>query len=80
MSVSKLLKNSGIYVIVSMLQKCISFFLLPLYTAFLTPADYGILNVVSSISSLLSVFFLLSLNSAGARFYYTYLNDEQYVK
>jgi len=80
MSTSKLLKNSGIYIFVSVLQKAISFFLLPVYTVFLTPADYGTLNVIISISSLLSVFFLLSLNSAGARFYYQYLDDEQHIK
>jgi len=77
---SRFFINSGIYVVVSILQKAISFFLLPLYTAFLTPADYGTLNVVLSLSSLLSVFFILSLNSAGARFYYKHLDDEQYIK
>jgi O-antigen/teichoic acid export membrane protein len=54
--------------------------LLPLYTAFLTPDDYGIFNVVISISSLLSVFFLLSLHGAASRFHYYYLNDDQQIK
>ena len=80
MSSSKLIKNSGIYVTVQVLQKGISFFLLPLYTAFLTPADYGTLNVVTSISSLLSVFFVLSLNAAAARFHYTHLDNEHQIK
>ena len=80
MSASKLFKNSGIYVIVSVLQKAIMFFLLPLYTAFLTPEDYGTLNVVLSISSLLSVLFLLSLNGAATRFHFQYLNDDKKIK
>jgi O-antigen/teichoic acid export membrane protein len=80
MPTSKFLKNSGIYIVVSILQKAIGFFLLPLYTAFLTPDDYGILNVVLSISSLLSVFFILSLNGAASRFHYIYLDDELHIK
>jgi len=80
MSTSKLLKNSGIYAVVSVLQKAIMFFLLPLYTAFLTPEDFGVLNVVISISSLLSVFFLLSLHGAATRFHYLYLDDENRIK
>jgi len=79
-SATKFLRNSGIYVVVSVLQKAISFFLLPVYTAFLTPDDYGTLNVVMSISALLSLFFFLSLTSAAARFHYTHLDDELQIK
>lgn len=62
------------------LQKGISFFLMPLYTTFLSPADYGILGVVSSISSFLSVFITLGLESAAARFYYKYNKEAGYAK
>ena len=62
------------------LQKGISFFLMPLYTAFLSPADYGILGVVSSVSTFLSVFITLGLEAAAARFYYKNNKDEQYAK
>lgn len=62
------------------LQKGISFFLLPLYTAFLSPADYGILGVVSSVSTFLSVFITLGLEAAAARFYYKNNKDEGYAK
>lgn len=62
------------------LQKGISFFLMPLYTTFLSPADYGILGVVSSISSFLSVFISLGLESAAARFYYKYNKEAGYAK
>lgn len=62
------------------LQKGISFFLMPLYTAFLSPADYGILGVVSSVSSFLSLFISLGLETAAARFYYKNNKDEGYAK
>lgn len=62
------------------LQKGISFFLMPLYTAFLSPVDYGILGVVSSISSFLSVFISLGLETAAARFYYKNNKDEGFSR
>lgn len=80
MQIPKILQNSVIYTIISVLQKGISFFLMPLYTAFLSPADYGILGVISSVSSFLSVFITLGLESAAARFYYKNNKDEGYAK
>ena len=80
MAGATLLKNSGIYVVVSVLQKAVIFFLLPLYTAFLTPDDFGTVNVVLSISSLLSIFFCLSLQGAAARFHYQAGDDSEKLK
>jgi len=48
--------QSGIYVLGGILQRSVGFFLLPLYTSFLTPEDYGIAGLISvSISLLLPV-------------------------
>lgn len=80
MKIPKILQNSAIYTIIMVLQKGISFFLMPLYTAFLTPADYGVLGVVTSVSSFLSVFITLGLEAAAARFYYKNNKDEKYAK
>jgi O-antigen/teichoic acid export membrane protein len=80
MSTTKFVKNSMIYIVVSILQKAIMFFLLPLYTAFLTPEDFGVLNVVLSISAFLSVLFLISLNSAAMRFHYNHPDDDVKIK
>ena len=80
MAAPKVLSNSIIYTGVTVLQRCISFFLLPLYTTYLTPADYGITGVVASISGLLAIFTTLGLTSACSRFYYKYKGDPVYVK
>ena len=80
MAAPKILSNSIIYTGVSILQRCISFFLLPLYTTYLTPADYGITGVVASISGLLSIFTTLGVTSACSRFYYKYKGDPAYVR
>lgn len=80
MTVPKILGNSVIYTAVTILQKCVSFFLLPLYTTYLTPADYGITGVVTSFSSLLAIFTTLGLDSACSRFYYKYGGNPDYSR
>ena len=80
MQIPKILQNSAIYTVIMVLQKGISFFLMPLYTAFLSPSDYGILGVVSSVSTFLAVFITLGLEAAAARFYYKNNKNEDYAK
>lgn len=70
MKLPKLIKNSAIYTFVQFLQKGVGFFLLPLYTAKLTPADYGVLNIVTSFSSIMSILILLGLQGAATRFHF----------
>ena len=70
MKLPKIVTNSALYSFTTLLQKGASFFLLPLYTAFLTPEDYGIVNVVTSVSSFLAVLIMMSLNGAATRFHY----------
>ena len=45
---SKVLENSFLYTFSSLLAKAVGFLLLPVYTLFLTPEDYGITNLVNS--------------------------------
>ena len=80
MAVPKIFSNSIIYTGVTVLQRCVSFFLLPLYTTYLTPSDYGITGVVGSVSGLLSIFTTLGLTAACSRFYYKHKGDEEYSK
>lgn len=48
----------------------LGFILLPLYTHYLTPSDYGILSVITAITAFLSRLFLMSLHSAASRFHF----------
>lgn len=80
MRVPKIFQNTAIYMVVMVLQKGLSFFLLPLYTSFLSPSDYGILGVVTSISSLLAVFITMGLDAAAARYYYKNKQDAEFSK
>lgn len=75
MKLPNIFKNSAIYTFVQFLQKGVGFFLLPLYTAMLTPADYGILNIVTSFSGFMSVLILLGLQGAASRFHFDDTDD-----
>lgn len=47
--IKKILNDSSIYSIEPILKKIVLFFLLPLYTAYLTPSDYGVLEYIITI-------------------------------
>ena len=70
MRIPTIAKNSSLYTIAQFLQKGIGFLLIPLYTNFLTPEDYGIMNLLTSIMGFLSFFIMLSLHAAAQRFHY----------
>lgn len=77
MKFPKIVTNSALYSFTTLLQKGASFFLLPLYTAFLSPEDYGIVTVVASVSSFMAVLIMMALNGAATRFHYRN-SDEDY--
>ena len=47
-SISKSFSNSTIYFFTSVLQKALSFFLLPIYTIYLGTEDYGLVSLILS--------------------------------
>ena len=73
-------KNSFFYVVTNILQKGVAFLLLPVYTRFLSPEDYGILAVVGAISGTLFILFSLCLNGAMTRYYFSYKNEPELLK
>ncbi|OQY51870.1 MAG: hypothetical protein B6247_18305 [Candidatus Parabeggiatoa sp. nov. 2] len=58
------------YLISSILSKGVGFFLLPIYTHYLTPEDYGILASIESFAKLLPIFISLYIDTAFGRYYY----------
>lgn len=53
------------------------FILLPIYTRFLTPSDYGILNNVQVINSILVILYTLALNRAIFRLYFDFKTEKE---
>lgn len=63
-----LLKNIGVFTLGSFGSKILSFLLVPLYTAVLSTAEYGTVDLVTSTASLLTPILLLSIFDATLRF------------
>jgi O-antigen/teichoic acid export membrane protein len=72
----KLFKESLIYGLSGYVGKFIGVFLLPLYTAALIPADYGILDLLGTIS-LVSTFLIVSGTDAAFGYFYFRKEFEQ---
>ncbi len=76
----KVFFNAIIYTGSGLLLKCFSFFLLPLYTIYLTTEDYGITSIVTSFISTASFVVAFSLFSAIMRFYVDLKDDSEKLK
>lgn len=71
-----LFKHSFIYSIGNISNKVIAFALIPLYTYYLTPAQYGILSLIELAGYIVSMFLGFGISQSILRFYYEQ-NDEQ---
>ena len=74
------LANSFYYTFSSFLVKAFGFFLLPVYTAYLSPGDYGITNLAHSFLSVATFLVSFSLYAAIPRFFVEYKEDQEKVK
>lgn len=76
---SRFFKNSILYTIGSMMTSLIGLFLLPVYTKYLNPAEYGIMSTILTLMGMIQLFLNLSLPGAVTRIYYDFSNnsDEQ---
>ncbi len=68
-------KDSIIYGIGGVLAKSVSFFLLPIYTRIFTPAEYGTIEMLTVISSLLGTVLLLGMSSAQSMYFFKYKKE-----
>jgi O-antigen/teichoic acid export membrane protein len=71
-----LLGGAAVYVLGNLLQKAAAFLLIPLYTYYLSPGDFGITGIVQSANQILTIVLALGINSAIQRYYYEYYEDE----
>ena len=66
----KILSSAPWYLISSLFTKAIGLILLPVYTRYLSPSDYGVLANLESFLRLLPVLISLYMDTAFLRFYY----------
>jgi O-antigen/teichoic acid export membrane protein len=76
---NKLVSNLSFYTIGDMLPKAASFFLLPIYTTYLNPSEYGIVGAMTAFVAFLGIFLTLNFERSIFRLLYDY-KDEQVQK
>ena len=67
---TKLLRHAAVYGVGRILSKGISLFLLPFYTYYLTPVDYGVMEILSLVIMLGSMLAGFGISSGLMRHYY----------
>lgn len=74
------LRNSLLYTIGSMITPAIGLIMIPIYTDYLSPAEYGIMTTVQALVGMLQVFLLLSLDGSVNRFFFDFSDDKEKQK
>lgn len=65
-----LLTHSSIYGLGTVVSQLVAFILLPLYTRYLTPTDYGVLQTIGVSSGIIGIVVTIGIARALSRFYY----------
>ena len=73
----RFIKSSGIYFVGTVLTKLISFLLLPLYTSYISPADYGTYDLYNAYIMFLCSVLFLDIWSGIMRFMYEYTGENR---
>ena len=69
MSIRKVIKNTIWYSLAGYIPLISSFFLLPIYTKYLSPSDYGTIALIQTFVSIVSIFVTLQLHKAIGKFF-----------
>jgi O-antigen/teichoic acid export membrane protein len=75
-----LLFNSFVYVFGQFISKALGFVLLPIYTRFLLPEDFGITGTLGAYGALLSTVMLLGLNGSIGKHYFDHKSDPRLLR
>jgi O-antigen/teichoic acid export membrane protein len=69
-------KYSLIYVAGTALSRAIGFFMIPVYTRFIAPSDYGLMELIEIVISVMTIIMSLGVSEGMARFYYGEKGEE----
>jgi len=72
-----IVRNSIIYSTAAVVTKLGSFLLLPVWTAYLSPAEYGVIGTMSAYIAMCTPLLLLGIPNAAIRQYVDYIDDEK---
>jgi O-antigen/teichoic acid export membrane protein len=73
----ELLRHSAIYGLGSIVARVLGVLLLPLYTRYLSPADYGLIETLVALSAVLAALVAQGMKSAFFRFYFDSDDEER---
>jgi O-antigen/teichoic acid export membrane protein len=65
-----LLTHSSIYGLGTVIAQLVAFFMLPLYTRYLTPTDYGVLETIGISNGIIGIVVTVGIARSLSRFYY----------
>lgn len=74
---SKIITHSSIYLLGNILQRCVSFIMLPIYTRCLSPADYGVIELLTLAVDFVGLVFGLRISQGIFRYYSQYEGRER---
>jgi len=70
--VKVLARHGSVYGLATLLNRMISFIMLPIYTRYLTPADYGTLEIIYLTTNIIAMVIGLRIEAAVSRFYFDF--------
>jgi O-antigen/teichoic acid export membrane protein len=73
----ELLRHSAIYGLGSIVARVLGVLLLPLYTRYLSPSDYGLIETLIALSAVLTALVAQGMKSAFFRFYFDSVEPER---
>jgi len=73
--VKSIAAQTSLYSLGNLLGKFIGFLMIPIYTHYLTPADYGVIELLTLVSSVLSVIVGMKLSTGLVRFFFKYADE-----
>jgi len=69
-------KHSMVYVIGQVLSRGVGFFMIPIYTRFIVPRDYGAMELIEIIASGAGLLISMNVSDAMPRYYYAETEKE----
>lgn len=72
-----LVRHASIYAVGNLLRRAVGFLMLPVYTRYLTPEDYGVIGLMIFAMSLVEAFFGTRLHAAITRYYFEFKEERR---
>lgn len=76
----RLVSGATLYALTNFGIKTMSFLLLPLFTRFLTPGEYGAINLSETVAAMTAIVSGLGLNAGVSRFYFHYVEQREELR